>query len=51
VADNVKPNKQPKPGKFQKDLARANQFAQRNRKDFASRSVLSRLRNRKSDLK
>jgi hypothetical protein len=33
------------------DQVNANQFADRRRRDMATRSTLSRLRNRKSDLK
>jgi len=42
---------QPKPWKLEKDLFRANQFTERIRRDSATRSTLSRLRNRKSALK
>jgi hypothetical protein len=42
---------QPKAGNLEKDLFRANQFSERVRRDSATRSTLSRLRNRKSDLK
>ena len=40
-----------KPGEFGNRDARANQFADQRRRDMATRSTLSRLRNRKSDLK
>jgi hypothetical protein len=40
-----------KAGELQSDLARANQFAERLRRRLATRSTLSRLRNRKSALK
>jgi len=33
------------------DQVRANQFSEQRRRDMATRSTLSRLRNRKSDLK
>ena len=42
---------EPKPGEPGFDQNRANQFADRRRMDMATRSTLSRLRNRKSDLK
>jgi hypothetical protein len=41
----------PKMGGLENDLLRANQFSERRRRDLAARSTLSRLRNRKSDLK
>ncbi len=40
-----------KAGKLDKDQFRANQFSERIRRDSATRSTLSRLRNRKSALK
>jgi hypothetical protein len=42
---------EPKQGEPGFDQARANQFSDRRRRDMATRSTLSRLRNRKSDLK
>ena len=42
---------EPKPGEPGSDQLTANQFADRRRRDMATRSTLSRLRNRKSDLK
>jgi hypothetical protein len=41
----------PKPGELGFDQVRANQFADQRRREMATRSTLSRLRNRKSDLK
>jgi hypothetical protein len=43
--------KESKGGELQNDLARANQFSEHVRRDLATRSTLSRLRNRKSALK
>ena len=40
-----------KPGELGSDPFRANQIAEQRRRDSATRSTLSRLRNRKSDLK
>jgi hypothetical protein len=40
-----------KPGEPGFGQAAANQFEERRRRDMATRSTLSRLRNRKSDLK
>ena len=40
-----------KPGELGNSLARANQLSDQRRRDVATRSTLSRLRNRKSDLK
>jgi hypothetical protein len=40
-----------KPGERGFDQSRANQFEDRRRMDMATRSTLSRLRNRKSELK
>jgi len=40
-----------KPGEFESDRLRAGQLADLRRRDMATRSTLSRLRNRKSDLK
>jgi hypothetical protein len=40
-----------KPGEPGFNQVNANQFADRHRRDMATRSTLSRLRNRKSDLK
>jgi len=40
-----------KPGEFGNRDDRANQHAEQRRRDMATRSTLSRLRNRKSDLK
>jgi hypothetical protein len=42
---------EPKPGEAGFDQVNADQFADRRRRDMATRSTLSRLRNRKSDLK
>jgi hypothetical protein len=42
---------EPKMGELENDLFRANQSAERRRRDLATRSTLSRLRNRKSALK
>jgi hypothetical protein len=42
---------EPKPGEPGFGQIAANQFADRRRRDMATRSTLSRLRNRKSDLK
>jgi hypothetical protein len=44
-------NNPPKVGELEKDQFRANQFSERARRDSATRSTLSRLRNRKSALK
>jgi hypothetical protein len=41
----------PKPGALQDRQHRANQLADQRRREMATRSTLSRLRNRKSDLK
>lgn len=40
-----------KPGELASSQVRANQSADQHRRDMATRSTLSRLRNRKSDLK
>ena len=40
-----------KPGALESGRVRANEFSDRRRRDMATRSTLSRLRNRKSDLK
>jgi hypothetical protein len=40
-----------KPGQFENRQFRADQLADRRRRELATRSTLSRLRNRKSDLK
>jgi hypothetical protein len=42
---------QPKAGELENDLSRANQFSEQIRRNLATRSTLSRLRNRKSALK
>jgi hypothetical protein len=42
---------QPKMGGLENDQSRANQSSERRRRDLATRSTLSRLRNRKSALK
>lgn len=42
---------EPKPGELENGQARANQFSEQRRRDMVTRSTLSRLRNRKSDLK
>ena len=42
---------EPKMGALENDLFRARQFSERRRRDLATRSTLSRLRNRKSALK
>jgi hypothetical protein len=42
---------EPKTGELENDLLRANQFSEQRRRDLATRSTLSRLRNRKSALK
>ena len=41
---------EPKMGEMESDLFRANQSSERRRRDLATRSTLSRLRNRKSAL-
>jgi hypothetical protein len=40
-----------KPGELETRQFRANQLADQRRREMATRSTLSRLRNRKSDLK
>jgi hypothetical protein len=40
-----------KPGEPGFNQVNANQFADQRRRDMATRAILSRLRNRKSDLK
>jgi len=49
----LKKSKKPelKPGEFEARQFRANQLADQRRRELATRSTLSRLRNRKSDLK
>jgi hypothetical protein len=42
---------QPKPGEPGSAQPRDSQFSAQRRHDFASRNILSRLRNRKSDIK
>jgi hypothetical protein len=42
---------EPKPGELESGQARAQQLSDQRRRDMATRSTLSRLRNRKSDLK
>jgi hypothetical protein len=42
---------EPKPGELENRKFRANQLADQRRREMATRSTLSRLRNRKSDLK
>jgi hypothetical protein len=42
---------QPKAGAWENHQARSSQLANQRRQDMATRSTLSRLRNRKSDLK
>jgi hypothetical protein len=42
---------EPKPGELGNDLFRATQFLEQRRRNLATRSTLSRLRNRKSALK
>jgi hypothetical protein len=42
---------EPKPGELVSGQSRANQFLEQRRQNLATRSTLSRLRNRKSDLK
>jgi hypothetical protein len=42
---------QSKAGQVTSEQSRANQFLDQRRRDFATRNTLSRLRNRKSDLK
>ena len=42
---------EPKTGELENHLFRANQVSEQRRRDLATRSTLSRLRNRKSDLK
>jgi hypothetical protein len=42
---------EPKPGELGFDQVRANQFVDQRHRDMVTRSTLSRLRNRKSDLK
>jgi hypothetical protein len=53
MADTSKQSKsnRPKTGQLEKDLLRTNQFSERTRREAATRSTLSRLRNRKSALK
>jgi hypothetical protein len=41
----------PKTGDLAANRSRANQFSDQRRRDMATRSTLSRLRNRKSNLK
>ena len=41
----------PKPGELENQNFRANQLTDQRRREMATRSTLSRLRNRKSDLK
>jgi hypothetical protein len=41
----------PKTGDLATSQSRANQFSDQRRRDMATRSTLSRLRNRKSNLK
>jgi hypothetical protein len=40
-----------KPGELENRQSRANQLSDQRRREMATRSTLSRLRNRKSDLK
>jgi hypothetical protein len=42
---------EPKPGELESQQAHANQLSDQRRRELATRSTLSRLRNRKSDLK
>jgi hypothetical protein len=42
---------EPKMGELENGLRRASQFSEQRRRDQATRSTLSRLRNRKSALK
>ena len=42
---------EPKPGELESQQSRANQISDQRRREMATRSTLSRLRNRKSDLK
>jgi hypothetical protein len=42
---------EPKPGEAENRAFRANQLQEQRRREMATRSTLSRLRNRKSDLK
>jgi hypothetical protein len=42
---------EPKPGELESRPFRANQLLDQRRREMATRSTLSRLRNRKSDLK
>ncbi len=42
---------EPKTGELENHLFRSNQVSEQRRRDLATRSTLSRLRNRKSDLK
>ncbi len=42
---------EPKPGDLENRQFHSNQLADQRRRDMATRSTLSRLRNRKSDLK
>jgi len=42
---------EPKPGESDFDQVRASQFSDQRRRDMATRSTLSRLRNRESALK
>lgn len=50
---STKPKKStpPKPGDLNSDLMRAKKFSENRHRDMATRSTLSRLRNRKSALK
>ena len=42
---------EPKTGDLAASQSRANQFSEQRRRDMATRATLSRLRNRKSNLK
>jgi hypothetical protein len=42
---------EPNTGDLENNLFRANQYSEQRRRDLATRSTLSRLRNRKSALK
>jgi hypothetical protein len=53
MSNPIQQSKKPefKPGDLERRQLRANQLAEQRRREMATRSTLSRLRNRKSDLK
>jgi len=53
MSNRSKPSKtsEPKPADLAASRSRTNQFFDQRRRDMATRSTLSRLRNRKSNLK